>query len=125
MLRRPPRSTRTDTLFPVTTLFRSGRTVEHRGCHRHAVGQVACERQQLLVGELLQVDALAVQLAVVVVDLVEELAQLGHLGLRLKHVVEDRKSAVEGKRVPVSVAHGGRSLIINKNTRSETTYSNP
>src|SRR3546814_14618228 len=26
MRRRPPRSTRTDTLFPYTTLFRSGRT---------------------------------------------------------------------------------------------------
>src|SRR3546814_19359153 len=30
MLRRPPRSTRTDTLFPYTTLFRS----EHRDDHR-------------------------------------------------------------------------------------------
>src|SRR3546814_11611376 len=30
MIRRPPRSTRTDTLFPYTTLFRSGRPVEHR-----------------------------------------------------------------------------------------------
>src|SRR3546814_5634690 len=28
MIRRPPRSTRTDTLFPYTTLFRSGMTVE-------------------------------------------------------------------------------------------------
>src|SRR3546814_21177046 len=27
MIRRPPRSTRTDTLFPYTTLFRSGRLV--------------------------------------------------------------------------------------------------
>src|SRR3546814_8309982 len=27
MIRRPPRSTRTDTLFPYTTLFRSGRSV--------------------------------------------------------------------------------------------------
>src|SRR3546814_6480775 len=27
MIRRPPRSTRTDTLFPYTTLFRSGRPV--------------------------------------------------------------------------------------------------
>src|SRR3546814_12192982 len=27
MIRRPPRSTRTDTLFPYTTLFRSGRTM--------------------------------------------------------------------------------------------------
>src|SRR3546814_15740058 len=31
MIRRPPRSTRTDTLFPYTTLFRSPRTSE-----RHA-----------------------------------------------------------------------------------------
>src|SRR3546814_8227137 len=28
MIRRPPRSTRTDTLFPYTTLFRSGRRVD-------------------------------------------------------------------------------------------------
>src|SRR3546814_6477016 len=28
MIRRPPRSTRTDTLFPYTTLFRSERTTE-------------------------------------------------------------------------------------------------
>src|SRR3546814_10322413 len=28
MIRRPPRSTRTDTLFPHTTLFRSGRPIE-------------------------------------------------------------------------------------------------
>src|SRR3546814_17898948 len=27
MIRRPPRATRTDTLFPYTTLFRSGRSV--------------------------------------------------------------------------------------------------
>src|SRR3546814_20053176 len=29
MIRRPPRSTRTDTLFPYTTLFRSRNTVLH------------------------------------------------------------------------------------------------
>src|SRR3546814_15454321 len=29
MIRRPPRSTRTDTLFPYTTLFRSGRVTNH------------------------------------------------------------------------------------------------
>src|SRR3546814_12635831 len=29
MIRRPPRSTRTDTLFPYTTLFRSGRLRPH------------------------------------------------------------------------------------------------
>src|SRR3546814_2529566 len=30
MIRRPPRSTRTDTLFPYTTLFRSRRRETHR-----------------------------------------------------------------------------------------------
>src|SRR3546814_17083895 len=34
MIRRPPRSTRTDTLFPYTTLFRSGRS---RGVVRERV----------------------------------------------------------------------------------------
>src|SRR3546814_6551789 len=35
MIRRPPRSTRTDTLFPYTTLFRSGlrRRAWDRSCH--------------------------------------------------------------------------------------------
>src|SRR3546814_6191999 len=31
MIRRPPRSTRTDTLFPYTTLFRSGVAVAEHG----------------------------------------------------------------------------------------------
>src|SRR3546814_7614644 len=37
MIRRPPRSTRTDTLFPYTTLFRSqARTIDrHRAAGRH------------------------------------------------------------------------------------------
>src|SRR3546814_3508526 len=34
MIRRPPRSTRTDTLFPYTTLFRSLSPVLHRACGR-------------------------------------------------------------------------------------------
>src|SRR3546814_8204345 len=39
MIRRPPRSTRTDTLFPYTTLFRSVRDHQHpfhRRVHAHA-----------------------------------------------------------------------------------------
>src|SRR3546814_4432587 len=34
MIRRPPRSTRTDTLFPYTTLFRSGAAARAAGQHR-------------------------------------------------------------------------------------------
>src|SRR3546814_13833835 len=42
MIRRPPRSTRTDTLFPYTTLFRSvgQRLLETRGEFVHAHGKV-------------------------------------------------------------------------------------
>src|SRR3546814_8512031 len=44
IIRRPPRSTRTDTIFPYTTLFRSGRShapmFAHRCApHRHMTGQ--------------------------------------------------------------------------------------
>src|SRR3546814_3404847 len=39
MIRRPPRSTRTDTLFPYTTLFRSGR---HRA---ETAGDVSVQRR--------------------------------------------------------------------------------
>src|SRR3546814_4997956 len=44
MIRRPPRSTRTDTLFPYTTLFLS----HHRRCvHRLAAGDLALSRPGL------------------------------------------------------------------------------
>src|SRR3546814_98441 len=38
MIRRPPRSTRTDTLFPYTTLFRSAGSVRVLGCGRWPAG---------------------------------------------------------------------------------------
>src|SRR3546814_11892806 len=48
MIRRPPRSTRTDTLFPYTTLFRSllDQTVHATGVrlHRGADGRLGFER---------------------------------------------------------------------------------
>src|SRR3546814_1701812 len=40
MIRRPPRSTRTDTLFPYTTLFRSAAAGDQLGRHHHQ--QSAC-----------------------------------------------------------------------------------
>src|SRR3546814_18282629 len=39
MIRRPPRSTRTDTLFPYTTLFRSGKKLERADRGPFALGQ--------------------------------------------------------------------------------------
>src|SRR3546814_10241043 len=40
MLRRPPKSTRTDTLFPYTTLFRSGRLPARRQAGLQLLGRV-------------------------------------------------------------------------------------
>src|SRR3546814_8033608 len=49
MIRLPPRSTRTDTLFPYTTLFRSSR---RRGAYRSRVSVPACLRAQVHVPEV-------------------------------------------------------------------------
>src|SRR3546814_18430661 len=49
MIRRPPRSTRTDTLFPYTTLFRSHRRAAiERAHHRIAVERAEQEPQPAL-----------------------------------------------------------------------------
>src|SRR3546814_4957458 len=45
MIRRPPRSTRTDTLFPYTTLFRSMRAWQDHRDHASARPAVRCERK--------------------------------------------------------------------------------
>src|SRR3546814_2613998 len=60
MIRRPPRSTRTDTLFPYTTLFRSARRGEHTGAvaardRRRSVDAAAIDDDDL------RVDVLALQ----------------------------------------------------------------
>src|SRR3546814_2118236 len=68
MIRRPPRSTRTDTLFPYTTLFRSeeGHRDEHRDQHQcdaddrrgdlaHRLHRRLIGRQMLLVHNALDI----------------------------------------------------------------------
>src|SRR3546814_11097578 len=56
MIRRPPRSTRTDTLFPYTTLFRSSRAATDRSPRslqrHHVVAVVAAEELHELDGQL-------------------------------------------------------------------------
>src|SRR3546814_21195464 len=46
MIRRPPRSTRTDTLFPYTTLFRSMRDVDDHALRRHRLDHLPPDRRQ-------------------------------------------------------------------------------
>ena len=61
--------------------------VEYRSCHRHAATQVASQLEDFSVAEALQV-FLAQTDASAVVDLVEELANLGDLALLLQHLVD-------------------------------------
>src|SRR3546814_11041523 len=53
MIRRPPRSTRTDTLFPYTTLFRSGPCVDGlgRSCGDYGQSQKAENDQKTSSGD--------------------------------------------------------------------------
>ncbi|MNK72514.1 hypothetical protein D3C87_919930 [compost metagenome] len=73
-----------------------GGTVEHRGGHRHAVGQIAGQAQQLLVAELGQVDVVGVLGLVVVVDVVQELAQVVDRGLGFQHALDLATQALGG-----------------------------
>src|SRR3546814_5677539 len=58
MIRRPPRSTRTDTLFPYTTLFRSGRPHPREHRERREPGhRVELVDDQRAVGHHEEVDA--------------------------------------------------------------------
>src|SRR3546814_19029384 len=56
MIRRPPRSTRTDTLFPYTTLFRSYGAVLAAGRARGVAEGQPTERRRRLGGELFGLD---------------------------------------------------------------------
>src|SRR3546814_20937019 len=123
MIRRPPRSTRTDTLFPYTTLFRSSRLVKsaHRNVEsikapmpiaptaprcvanarriagkqcRACKGVSSCDRRQA---------ATLCRLGVVLAGLGKLFEQ--HVPF---HSGEDRKSSGEGKGVVVRVEVDGR-----------------
>src|SRR3546814_8019310 len=60
MIRRPPRSTRTDTLFPYTTLFRSDHPGVERRLPRRAVGPFGdADEARRSVGPRLAVEARA------------------------------------------------------------------
>src|SRR3546814_18437345 len=62
MIRRPPRSTRTDTLFPYTTLFRS-RIVEHRQILVHRARRQVRRQAPFAAMEVLPVASARIRLA--------------------------------------------------------------
>src|SRR3546814_12387023 len=109
MIRRPPRSTRTDTLFPYTTRFRSGRHLRRRGAGRvgeaHVLDRHRDRREQ---GE-----------RVVAVDAQVATGRFLHAGLDLALV------AVQPDEVDDA---GRRHQLANANTQADynhllTSYS--
>src|SRR3546814_13616002 len=117
MIRRPPRSTRTDTLLPYTTLFRSARPI---GIRSHDVEPIAARRCDRARGRDTSVteryfsggqdfgnfEFLGPRRA----------HQRGELGLHV--AFQDRKSVVSGKSVSVRVDLGVRRLMKKKKNLS-------
>src|SRR3546814_17970086 len=111
MLRRPPRSTRTDTLFPYTTLFRSSRLSWRHGClyggedavvprgGRRGRHRRDLERRSVVAGGRARSKG------------ARSADHDGGCAWR----GPDRKSVVSGKSVSVRVDLGGRRIIKKKN----------
>src|SRR3546814_16187808 len=112
MLRRPPRSTRTDTLFPYTTLFRSSPAPRHNRGAVHLIDWLLADHRKDMVlkagnpvGMAPVLPALLQCFVTVTRGLLKirnDFAGLAPPGDRI-----DRKSVVSGKRGSVRVDLGG------------------
>src|SRR3546814_20974002 len=135
MLRRPPRSTRTDTLFPYTTLFRSSINPEYvwddKAKKQKLVGYRARRDIAVTVSNFDKLGDFVLRATKVGINHVstpilessqadalskQELAKAAS-DARDQAQLLDRKRVVQGKRVSVRVASGGSSLIKNKTTK--------
>src|SRR3546814_15882450 len=122
MIRRPPRSTRTDTLFPYTTLFRSRPGVEVHGAHHRALSQrpvkLCAEGPHSALREAASLEESSSQPAEgrsVQARIYEAQSQWRGSDSRPRRPgCEDRKGVVSGKSVSVRVDHGGRRIIKKK-----------
>src|SRR3546814_13826911 len=90
MIRRPPRPTRTDTLFPYTTLFRSGAIVGN-GEKRSPIGV-----------DDLEVDRARTRPACVLDKLGENIAE---------RVIEEAGDSGDGGRIDLAVDRGGQGHL--------------
>src|SRR3546814_18585589 len=128
MIRRPPRSTRTDTLFPYTTLFRSrGRVAARtrpqavaadsplrRAAQHRPAG--ACDPAEL--GDEARYGAMVPRMVAAAPHLARDVAiDAGGGGHRPG---ADRKSVGEGKSVCVRLELGGCRIIKKKKQKSQT-----
>src|SRR3546814_14106825 len=129
MIRRPPRATRVEPLFPYTTLFRSGRQCDAgsgpvlegwRAKPRHGVDPAAkCSGEcDVSRGGELRHGADEAPLAAP-----QQLPAAARPVRSGRHVSADRTRVGLGKSVAVRVDAGGRRLLTKKNLRCTSNYS--
>src|SRR3546814_20230204 len=112
MIRRPPRSTRTDTLFPYTTLFRS--TLKRADW---LLIRVSAKALCFCLGSARGIKPWALILK----------TKGFHIPLRritLRFAKADRKSVVSGKSVSVRVDLGGRRIFKKKQNYTDKPNKN-
>src|SRR3546814_12556645 len=130
MLRRPPRSTRTDTLFPYTTLFRSVERIVFGAYYQSGQSCIGVQRIFAHAGvyERLRRKLKTAVAKLVMGDPRKEKTFVGpmidedaakRVESWIKAARKDRKSVVEGKSVSVRVDLGGRRVIKKKKRRIE------
>src|SRR3546814_18024830 len=117
MIRRPPRSTRTDTLFPYTTLFRSPAFLALvPGCLNEAetLGSPPTAPRLVIRSEQGAMQFFEHVGYPVIALVAAPDFRLSQAMPRITPGIEDRKSVVEGQRVSVRVDIGGRRIIKKK-----------
>src|SRR3546814_17764250 len=125
MIRRPPRSTRTDTLFPYTTLFRSdGDLGQLEGNGAGVADDPGADLDQLE----LQAGQRPVRHGLGQFDAAQESCQVVGQRVQLKPIIvvpelpackpPTRKGGVEGKSVAVGVKRGGKRILKKKRNRN-------
>src|SRR3546814_20936993 len=109
MIRRPPRSTRTDTLFPYTTLFRSPQAQRlHQALHRLVIDHITSLAQRH------RTTSIAVAALVLRID-GQDLGFYGRVLIRhaliLQVIVDRSEAALSGKSVSIRVDRGCSRIL--------------
>src|SRR3546814_15184379 len=123
MRRRPPRSTRTDTLFPYTTLVRSGQEIVARthflGKAKRGLALFECDAPLEAGQQVMDGDRTRGEIASAATSGGQHLA-LPVLPLAAATAWDDRKRLVSRQRGSVRVDHRGRRMIKKKKERRKT-----
>src|SRR3546814_13575252 len=116
MIRRPPRSTRTDTLFPYTTLFRSDHV--HVLAAEQDVGVPLAAQDVVALVAVDHVGAAAAEHAVAAAAAQHGIGAGAAVADVVARSAGDRKSVVQGKRGSVRVDLGGDVISTTKHNNT-------